>query len=70
MEDLFGGGGETRIRIPKPSDTSETKARRPMVSTPEEIAAQKLDRRPPPPKPPSVKATGGGGMADPEAGGE
>ena len=68
MEDLFGGGGETRIRIPKPAEAAEAKPRRPMVSTPEEIAAQKLDRRPPPPKPPSVKATGGGGMADPEAG--
>jgi hypothetical protein len=38
------------------------------VSTPDELAAQRLDRRPPPPKPPVVKPSGGGGGFEPDSG--
>lgn len=59
MNDLFGGGAETRVRMPKASDAN--KPRRPMVSTPEELAKQALDRRPPSVRPPDIKISTGGG---------
>lgn len=56
LDDLFGmgsGGGETRIRV-KREDAADSKPRRPMVTSAEDLAKAGLDRRPPPPKPPAV----------------
>lgn len=64
LDDLFGMGAEnTRIRLPKAEPALEGEAprpRRPVVTSPEELARLGLDRRPPPPKsPPTKKETGG-----------
>lgn len=59
LDDLFGMGAEnTRIRLPKAEPAGEgepQRPRRPVVTSPEELARLGLDRRPPPPKAPDVK---------------
>lgn len=59
LDDLFGMGAEnTRIRLPKSEPAGEgepQRPRRPVVTSPEELARLGLDRRPPPPKAPDVK---------------
>jgi Wiskott-Aldrich syndrome protein len=59
LDDLFGmgAGDNTRIKLPKaPAEGEAPKPRRPMVSSPEELAKLGLDRRPPPPKAPPPPA--------------
>ncbi len=67
LDDLFGMGGEnTRIRLPKAEPATEgepVRPRRPVVTSPEELAKLGLDRRPPPPKPAPKPA----GVAPPAA---
>ncbi|MBM4392886.1 MAG: hypothetical protein FJ090_17310 [Deltaproteobacteria bacterium] len=54
LDDLFGmgAGDNTRIKLPKPTEGDAPRPRRPVVSSPEELAKLGLDRRPPAAKPP------------------
>ncbi len=67
LDDLFGMGAEnTRIRLPRsepPGEGEPPRPRRPVVTSPEELAKLGLDRRPPPPKPAPKPA----GVAPPAA---
>ncbi|MSQ00353.1 MAG: hypothetical protein EXR71_00495 [Myxococcales bacterium] len=67
LDDLFGMGADnTRIRLPKPAPAGEgepPRPRRPVVTSPEELARLGVDRRPPPPKPAPKPA----GVAPPAA---